>query len=102
MIPEDLRAEYRQKYRDKYDSKIKLPLWASYQLLKALGSDLARRFFNHYEGKIRPLLNVRNNSILAHGFAPIDERSFRKLLDSVLEVSETKEEDIPEFPLLKL
>jgi CRISPR-associated protein (TIGR02710 family) len=102
LIPEDLRAEYRQKYRDKYDSKIKLPLWASYQLLKALGSDLARRFFNHYEGKIRPLLNVRNNSILAHGFAPIDERSFRKLLDSVLEVSETKEEDIPEFPLLKL
>jgi len=102
LIPEDLRAEYRQKYRDKYDSRIKLPLWASYQLLKVLGSDLARRFFNHYEGKIRPLLNVRNNSILAHGLDPIDEKNFRKLFDSVLEISETKEEDIPEFPLLKL
>lgn len=102
LIPEALRVEYRHKYRDKYDSKIKLPLFASYQLLKVLGSDLAARFFNHYEDKIRPLLNVRNNSILAHGFNPVDERNFRKLFDAVLEVFETKEEDIPEFPLLKL
>ena len=102
LIPDDLRAEYRQKYRDKYDYKIKLPLYASYQLLKALGSDLAVRFFNHYEDKIKPLLNARNNSILAHGFNPIDEKKFRELFNLIVIIFEMKEEDIPEFPLLKL
>lgn len=102
LIPENLRTEYRQKYRDKYDSKIKLPLYASYQLLKALGSNLAMRFFDRYEKDIRPLLNIRNNSILAHGFDPVDEKTFRKLFDIILEFSETKEEDLHDFPLLKL
>ena len=56
------------KYREKNEGKIKIPLYASYVLMKELGSPLAKEFFNIYEKEIRSLLDIRNSSILAHGF----------------------------------
>ncbi|NWF92146.1 MAG: TIGR02710 family CRISPR-associated protein [Syntrophaceae bacterium] len=101
-IPEELRDEFIVKYRDDRDQKIKLPLFASYQLLNELGDSLAQEFFKYYEKEIRPILNIRNQSILAHGFNAVSEDSFQKLLLSVMKFSGTKEEDIPEFPVLNI
>ncbi len=101
-VPEQLREEFMIKYKDKKDQKIKIPLFASYQLLYELKSPLAREFFKYYEVEIRPLLNIRNQSILAHGFNAVDEDSFQKLFRSVLKFSGTEEEEIPEFPVLNI
>jgi CRISPR-associated protein (TIGR02710 family) len=101
-LPEKLKDEYLLKYRDRKEQKIKLPLFASYQLLYELKSLLAEEFFKYYEKEIRPILDIRNHSILAHGFNAVDEDSFQKLLHSVMKFSRTKEEDIPDFPILKI
>jgi CRISPR-associated protein (TIGR02710 family) len=101
-IPESLREEFFIKYQTQDDQKIKIPLYASYQLLNELGSKLAVEFFNSYEKEIRSLLNIRNYSILAHGFNPVDQKTFEKLFDSIMKFSETKEQDLPKFPALRL
>jgi CRISPR-associated protein (TIGR02710 family) len=100
--PEKVREEFMIKYKDKKDQKIKIPLFASYQLLYELKSSLAGEFFKYYEVEIRPLLNIRNQSILAHGFNAVNEDSFQKLFRSVVKFSGTKEEEIPEFPALNI
>ena len=101
-IPEKLKGEFVIKYKDQKDNKIKIPLFASYQLLHEKGSILAEEFFKNYEKEIRPLLDVRNQSILAHGFNPVDEEIFLKLFNVVMNFSNTEEKDIPEFPFLKI
>ena len=101
-IPENIREEFLSRFRDEKDSRIKIPLYASYRLLKELGDELADNFFKFYEREILPLLDIRNSSILAHGFKPVDDRTFQKLWDSILKFSGTKEEDLPKFPGLKI
>lgn len=101
-IPESLRQEYGHKYRDDNDGKIKIPLFAAYRLLREFKNDVAEKFFDLYEREIRPLLNIRNQSILAHGFNPVDEKTFQRLFDSIMKFSGTKEEDLPKFPILKI
>lgn len=101
-IPETLREEYLHKYKDKHDSKIKIPVFASYQLLRELGSELAESFFDLYDKEIRPLLNIRNSSILAHGLTPVDGNTFQRLFNTVMRFSGTKDEDLPKFPTLRI
>jgi len=101
-IPESLWKDYSLKYQSKDDRKVRIPLYASYHLLKELGSQLGKDFFNFYEKEFKPLLNIRNSSILAHGFNPVDEDIFEKLFDSTLKFSGIKEEDLPKFPVLEI
>ena len=101
-IPFNIREEYLLKYKDRLDGKIKVPLLGSYRLLTELGSDLGKNFFGVYEKEIRPLLNIRNNSILAHGFNPVDQKTFERLFGALLKFSGTGEEDLPVFPVLKV
>jgi CRISPR-associated protein (TIGR02710 family) len=101
-IPESLRKEFLARYQEKNDGKIRIPLYASFRLLESLGSNTASRFFRVYEKRIKNLLDVRNSSILAHGFNPVEPSTFEKLWDSVLEFSETGEEQLPRFPVLNI
>ena len=101
-IPESLRPDFIAKYESKDDKRIRTPLYASYQLLRELGSDVAESFFRAYEKNFKPLLGVRNHSILAHGFNPVEKKTFDGLWDSILQFSGTKKEDLPRFPLLKI
>lgn len=101
-IPEKLREEFTVKYEDSKDQKIKIPLYASFQLLYELGSSLAKEFFKYYDKEIKPLLDIRNHSILAHGFNSVSEESFKKLFDSIMKFSGAKENDLPEFPVLRI
>jgi CRISPR-associated protein (TIGR02710 family) len=101
-IPENIREEFLSRFRDEKDSRIKIPLYFSYRLLKELGNELAENFFKFYEREILPLLDIRNSSILAHGFKSVDDRTFQKLWDSIMKFSGTKEEGLPKFPVLKI
>ena len=101
-IPEEIREEYLNKYWDKNDSKIRIPLLAAFRLLKGLGNELAESFFKIYDKEIKPLLSTRNKSILAHGFTSVDGITFQKLFDSIMNFSGTKEEDLPKFPFLQI
>lgn len=101
-IPETLKEEFVRKYRDEADSRIKMPLYASFQLLNEKGSDVAKNFFRLYDTEIRAVLDVRNKSILAHGFNSVTEETCRKLHDSIMRFSKTKEDDLPKFPVLSL
>lgn len=101
-IPERLKDDFIIKYKDPKDNKIKLPLFASYQLLYEKGNKLAEEFFKDYEKEIKPLLNIRNQSILAHGFNPVDEDTFLRMFFIVMKFSKTREEEIPQFPVLKI
>lgn len=101
-IPEGLMREYTRKYRDERDGKIKIGLYASYSLLKELGAELGRNFFSVYEKELRPVLDIRNSSILAHGMTPVDENTFQRLFRAVLDFTQTKEDLLPRFPALDL
>ena len=102
LIPETLREEYGRKYKNGYSKIIEIPLTPAYRLLKELGSKTAEKFFTIYEGEIRPILDIRNTSILAHGLKPVSEESFYKLFDTIVKFSGIKSEDVPAFPVMKI
>jgi hypothetical protein len=101
-IPESIRQEYVTKYGDAKDLKIRIPLHAAFRLLKECGDELAEDFFRLYDKEIKTLLETRNKSILAHGFNPVNEEIFKRLLESILKFSKTNEEDLPKFPVLQI
>ena len=51
---------------------------------------------------IEAVLNVRNNSILAHGDVPVKAEHYHRLFQKILEFSNTKESDIPVFPQIEI
>ena len=63
-------------YKNPRDGKIKLPLYASYELLKSLKDPVGNEI-EHIEG----LLSIRNNSILAHGVVPVEEKQSKKFFE---------------------
>lgn len=102
VIPADVREEFISKYRDNKDNKIKLGLYVSYDLLNRLNNPLGKSFFEFYEKEIRGLLDIRNSSILAHGYRSVNQDTYEKLLEVILKLSRIKREDLPEFPVLEL
>lgn len=102
QIPESLRAEYKRKYFDEKKLKIKLPLFASYNLLEKLGDELGKSFFTHYEKRLWSVLDQRNRSILAHGFDSMKQDTFKKMYSAMLEFAGIEEKQIPAFPVLTL
>lgn len=102
LIPIDVREEFVSKYRDNKDNKIKLGLYVSYDLLNRLDNPLGKSFFEFYEKEIRGLLDIRNSSILAHGYRSVSQDTYEKLLEVILKFSGIRREDLPEFPVLEL
>lgn len=74
-VPRDLREKYRA-FGDE-NGKIKLGLERSYELLFDLEDELGNTYFN--SEKLRQLLISRNSSILAHGFDPVNEKTYQDL-----------------------
>jgi len=101
QIPEALQEDYRQKYLDPRDGKLKVPLVAAYRLLEALGDGLGRAFTMRQE-EILELLNLRNSSPLGHGESPVGAdgyERFRSVLVALLAIDESA---LPRFPELHL
>jgi len=98
-IPKSLRNTYKRKYLDSKGSKIKLPLYASFELLYAKGNELGKKFFQK-GNKIRAILEKRNNSVLAHGDTPVSKETYNKLLEIILEFIGINKEELLKFPTL--
>jgi len=98
-IPETLRDKY-EKYLTA-NNRLKLPLYASFELLYEKGNEVGKKFFQK-EKRIKAILEKRNNSILAHGDIPIDKETYEKLLETVLDFIGIDEKELLHFPELNL
>ncbi len=101
QVPPPLRDEFVRRYGGPASETLKLPLYAAYQLLDALGDPAGRRF-TAAEAGLQKLLFARNGSILAHGLAPLNRESYEGLLAGLLEVLGLARADLPRFPRLEL
>jgi len=98
QIPdEEMRKRLQQ---DSGEERLKLPLQKSFELLQSLGDPSGQKFA-HAQNEMRKLLDIRNNSILAHGFEPVQEKTYRRMLDISLSFLDGTEEDLPVFPKMR-
>jgi hypothetical protein len=101
QIPEALREDYRQKYLDPRDGKLKVPLVAAYRLLEAEGDGLGRAFTMRQE-EILELLNLRNSSPLGHGESPVGTDGYERFRSVLIALLAIDESALPRFPELHL
>jgi CRISPR-associated protein (TIGR02710 family) len=101
-IPLYLREEIKSKYFDIKDGKIKLPLFATFDLLKEKNNKMGI-LFSVNNDEINRVLQLRNYSILAHGNIPLDERKFNDALKLIVLFTSSinLEIEIPDFPRLR-
>ena len=99
QIPEPLREEFRARYFDPATGTLRFGLHASYALLDALGHPLGRRYAAR-AAELRDVLAVRNNSLLVHGWCPVDEATFQRLLSITLDFLQLGVEELPKLPSL--
>lgn len=98
MVPAILREDFARRYKDRNSGKLKLPLQATFQLLKELDHPTGKRFFKHHK-KIKDIQSSRNKSILAHGIEPVTDRAVASIFATVSEfVRFTDEHDFPRLP----
>ncbi|MEP0861581.1 MAG: TIGR02710 family CRISPR-associated protein [Ignavibacterium sp.] len=74
-IPVNLKEEVNNKYLDKKDNKIKIPLYGTFELLSKINNTVGKVFMDQWNN-IKKCLTVRNNSILAHGNDPVSKKSY--------------------------
>ena len=101
-LPAFLKEEYKRKYVDNRVNKMKLPLYASYQLLKELNDELGDIFFSQYDANIKPILDLRNSSLLAHGFNSVKKETYKKMFKVLLNFSGIEHDVLPKYPVLNL
>lgn len=98
-VPESLREEFCQRYLDPEKGKLRLPLYAAYRLLKALGVLEGEAFFTR-EDAFKGLLNARDFSLFAHGAAPVKAETYATFKALVCETFGLA--DLPVFPTVEL
>ena len=57
----------------------KIGLWQAWQVVAEHLSDPAKGFIKQHGNKLLYLLEIRNNSILAHGFRPVSASDWQKV-----------------------
>ena len=97
-VPEPLRSQWQSKAQD---GQLKLGLQDDYALLTALGDDVGSRFEELKLDGRESLLVARNNSILAHGYAPVSKDTAEKLHTAALKLASITESDLTFFPTLQ-
>lgn len=100
-VPEAVRPIYVERYLDEEEGTLVLGLDASYRLLAALGDDLGQRYEAQYR-KLRQVLNIRNQSRLAHGQNPVRPEVYERLQTLLFDFAAVDEGDLPTFPTLEL
>ncbi|MEM4710157.1 MAG: TIGR02710 family CRISPR-associated CARF protein [Candidatus Diapherotrites archaeon] len=96
----DEKTKEYLKNKEDLKKKIKIGLKDCYRLLKELKDEHYEKFWEKIE---KSPLELRNNSILAHGYKPIQENEFKKMKDFTEEfIQELKKEytlkETLEFP----
>jgi CRISPR-associated protein (TIGR02710 family) len=100
QIPEGCRPEFLAVA---HNGVVTCGLQAAYQLLICLGDEMGAAFAKLVPQGRGSHLEMRNNSILAHGFQPVGEAGCRKLWDMVMRLAlimGITENELPEFPKL--
>ncbi len=96
QVPEPLRSEWAPRNENGH---LKLGLQDAWRLLQALNAAAAAVFFNSgLNDREKSPLTARNQSILAHGFAPVAEKTARDLLKTALQLLGATEADLPRNP----
>jgi hypothetical protein len=108
VLPENIKDKYKSQTNE--NSEIEnISMVNAFALLEdlndALGIDFTQQYKKDVSG-IRPLLNKRNNSILAHGFNASDHKDCEQLLGIAQDFLDkyfpewAKEQDKAVFPKL--
>jgi len=98
-VPEALHQELREHYFSGFVGKIQIPLGRSYALLKSFDDPLGVAYQESIED-LEKVLGIRNMSLLAHGFEPVTEETYTKLLQIALKFTRIDNSDLPAFPQL--
>ena len=61
------------------DGKIRIGLWQTWQVVEQHLPGLAQAFIAEHGRELRDLLDLRNHSILAHGYRPVGEADWRRV-----------------------
>ncbi len=108
ILPENIRDKYR-KQADENGEIENISMVKAFALLEDLNDALGRDFMRRYrknDSTVRHLLNKRNKSILAHGFAAIDQKDCEQLIEITCEFLDNyfpewiNEQDKAVFPRL--
>lgn len=100
QVPGPLRHQWTPRAENGH---LQLGLQDAWQLLQTLDARAAAPFFE--AGLADPQespLTVRNQSILAHGFAPVTDKAAKALLDVALRLLGATETDLPASPAIAL
>ncbi|QLA19342.1 TIGR02710 family CRISPR-associated CARF protein [Desulfolutivibrio sulfoxidireducens] len=95
LVPESQREDIAS-CRDA-DGRIRIGLERSYRLLGALGDPLGEAYLQRSK-ELSQLLQRRNQSLLAHGFRPVDATDFQKMMDIALSFLGIESGQLPAFP----
>lgn len=95
QVPEPLREEWSSLMDEQGVARVGLE--RSYQLLAALDDPLGKAFLAQ-EKALNAALQSRNTSLLAHGYMPISEDKYEKLMATALEFLRTDAQSLPAFP----
>jgi len=83
-IPADYRSDYEKLRFTHNKNQIRLGLKQSYLLLDCFADDPLRHVYNENRGKIERVLNLRNQSLFAHGFRPISDGEYEEISNRTL------------------
>ena len=98
-VPASLHAGLRDHYLNHLTGKVQIPLGRSYALLASLDDPLGRAYLESAVD-LDKVLGVRNMSLLAHGFAPVNSETYAKMLLIALQFAGIEQTALPTFPLL--
>lgn len=101
-IPVPLRDDFRKHQKDEApDGFLCFGLDATRQVLCLLDPTFAATTHGYWE-RLKNAMNIRNQSMLAHGVHPVHEKSYLDLFDLALSVLDITEPDLVRFPDLNL
>lgn len=98
---EKLTPTLQKKYENSKDQEkntVKLPLMDGFILLleKFPENELAKKY-NKNQSEIKKLLSMRNGSLLAHGFTPIDKEKAKKMIKLLKNMKRFSRIKFPKF-----
>lgn len=100
-IPDpDKRGDWVRQCADEgTGGALKLPLFKSFELLHDLGDPLGEAF-RCREEELKKILDVRNKSLVAHGFEPVRRDTYEKMLVIALDFLGAEKDSLPRFPVM--
>ncbi len=94
-MPSPIASKWRHAAKD---GCLKLGLQDDYKLLADLGDASADRFEELGLARKKSVLSARNQSIRAHGFEPVSEKTAEEFCNKIFELTEIRREQLVSFP----